>query len=227
MTTQSNMTFGHRKVRIYETDTDAPIVYSLDFEEDGEALLSECTALKCPSFQLVTISQLHWDEELSPWPAPSIVSKDDHFTGEADVLLRVLTEEIVPQAEAQLKYQPTFRILSGYSMAGLFALYAAYRTPLFSHIMSASGSFWFPDFLTFAENHAPSPTIQRAYFSIGDKESKTRNPYMQKTEANTRRLATLLQTKGVETCFELNAGNHFKETTLRQAKGIHWLLTEK
>jgi len=220
----SSLAFDHRRACIYSVADNAPTVYSLQFHECGEALIDECAKLTDRPFNLVTISGLHWDEELSPWPADKIISKDDRFTGEADSLLQLLTRRIVPEVEKQMGWQPTARLLSGYSMSGLFALYAAFRTDLFSAIVSASGSLWFPQIVEFAEAQSPSTAVRRAYFSIGDKESRNRHPYMSLTESNTRAIANAMRKKGIETTFELNSGNHFNDTTLREAKGIAWAL---
>jgi len=43
---------------------------------------------------------------------------------------------------------------------------------------------------------------------------------MSQTEGNTRTIADAMRKKGIEKTFELNAGNHFKDTTLRETKGI-------
>jgi len=223
--TRTEFTFQHRRVCVYATaDANAPTVYSIDYEENGEALLSECQKIGCQSFNLVTISALHWDEELSPWVAGQIVTKADHFTGEADTLLRVLTTEIIATVEQQMQWRPSLRVLAGYSMSGLFALYAMYNTNAFSAIVSASGSLWFPNVLSYAENHLPNPNVHRAYFSLGDRESKTKHRYLKTTEHNTQTIAQLLQSQGVETIFEMNEGNHFTAQTFRVAKGVCWVL---
>jgi len=76
------------------------------------------------------------------------------------------------------------------------------------------------------EEHTPDPAVRRAYFSIGDLESKNDHPYMKTTESNMRAIAQMLHSKNVETYFELNPGNHFKEQTLRVAKGILAMLRQ-
>ncbi|KIR03721.1 hypothetical protein P261_02536 [Lachnospiraceae bacterium TWA4] len=75
---------------------DAPVVYSNDFSKSADAVLAECKKMECPSFHLVSITGIRWDEELSPWEHSPIVAKDDHFTGEADTYLQLLENKIVP-----------------------------------------------------------------------------------------------------------------------------------
>jgi len=228
MKATTELTFEHRKVCVYDAadNKNAPVIYSLDFKESGSSLLEKCEELGCKSFNLVTVSHLHWDAELSPWPADKIISKFDNFTGDADTLLQMLTKKIAPKIETLMNWKPTTRILAGYSMSGLFALYSAFCTDCFSAIVSASGSLWFPNIIEYVKNHAPSPSLRQAYFSIGDLESKTKHPFMKTTETNTQTIAQLLQAKGVETYFELNPGNHFKEQVLREAKGICWAISK-
>ena len=115
--------FGHRLVRLYRlAEGAAPLFYSIDYHENGQLLLSAAQQLAVDGFNLVTISGLHWNQELSPWPIPTVISKDDRFTGEADQWLRVLIDDVVPQVEQLLDTPPVWRCLAGYSMAGLFAV---------------------------------------------------------------------------------------------------------
>jgi predicted alpha/beta superfamily hydrolase len=116
------------------------------------------------------------------------------------------------------------KVLAGYSMAGLFALYAAYRTGAFDGIVSASGSVWFPDFSAFAQNTPLDPAPKCIYLSLGDAESNSRNQCLQQIESITRSLFEHYHDSGIPSTFELNSGNHFKDYDLRLAKGIAWTL---
>lgn len=115
--------------------------------------------------------------------------------------------------------------LAGYSLAGLFAVYAMYRSDLFSRIASASGSLWYPGFVDYVKSHGMKRRPERLYLSLGDKEARTRNPYMKKVQENTELLYGWYRQQGIETTFELNSGNHFVNDTERMAKGIAWILT--
>lgn len=218
---------GGKTVTVYGSGAEgAPTVYASMYMEAGERILEACKALGCPAFDLVSLSDLHWDEDLSPWASPPVVSDDDRFTGGSDDYARYLADEVVPYAEGVLGHGGR-RIIAGYSMGGLFALYAPYVTDAFSACVSASGSVWFQGFLEFARNH---PFVRRpdaAYLSIGDRESRTSNPHLRTTEDNTRALRDLFESRGVESTFELNPGNHFQDADRRLAKGIAWVLTRR
>ena len=127
--------FGHRRVCLYQlVQGSAPLVYSIDYHENGQLLLEACKQVDCSGFNLVTISGLHWNQELSPWPVETVVSKADNFAGEAAQWLPMLTDEVVPQVEQLLDVPPLWRMLAGYSLAGLFAVWTAFHSDLFTRI---------------------------------------------------------------------------------------------
>jgi len=217
--------FEHRRVCLYHlTEGTAPLIYSIDYHENGQLLLDACKQVDCKGFNLVTISGLHWNQELSPWPVETVVSKDDNFSGGADEWLPLLTNEIVPQVEHLLDATLAWRCLAGYSLAGLFAMWTAYQTDLFTRILSASGSMWYPNWLEYARQHEPAAKLSGLYLSVGDKESTSRNAVLQTVGDRTQALARLMTDRGVNTKFEFNPGNHFKNPPLRVVKGIKWLL---
>lgn len=217
--------FGHRRVCLYKlVDGPAPLVYSIDYHENGLLLLEAARQVDCSGFNLVTISGLQWNQELSPWPIDTVVSRDDKFTGEASDWLALLTAEVVPQVERLLDAAPLWRLLAGYSLAGLFAVWTAFQTELFSRILSASGSMWYPGWLEYASEHEFAGSVSGVYLSVGDKESTSRNAVLQTVGERTQALAALLAERGVNVKFEFNPGNHFKNPPLRVVKGIKWLL---
>ncbi len=219
------MQFGHRRVCLYHlVNGPAPLVYSIDYHENGQLLLDACKQVGCSGFNLVTISGLHWNQELSPWPVETVVSRDDNFAGEADQWLSLLTGEVVPQVERLLDAPPAWRMLAGYSLAGLFAVWTAFHSDLFTRILSASGSMWYPGWLEYAAEHQLVADVQGIYLSVGDKESTSRNAVLQTVGERTQAVAALMGERGIPSKFELNPGNHFKNPPLRVAKGIHWLL---
>ena len=217
--------FGHRRVCLYHlVNGPAPLVYSIDYHENGQLLLEACKQVDCGGFNLVTISGLHWNQELSPWPVETVVSKDDNFAGEAAQWLSLLTGEVVPQVEQLLDLPPTWRMLAGYSLAGLFAVWTAFHSDLFTRFLSASGSMWYPGWLEYAREHELAVSLQGIYLSVGEQESTSRNAVLHTVGERTRAMTELMAERGIPSHFELNPGNHFKNPPLRVAKGICWLL---
>lgn len=218
--------FGHRRVCLYKlVEGTAPLVYSIDYHENGQLLLEACQQVGCEGFNLVTISGLHWNQELSPWPVETVVSKNDNFAGEAGQWLPLLTDEVLPQVERLLDAPPAWRMLAGYSLAGLFAVWAAFQTDLFTRILSASGSMWYPGWLEYAAEYQLVADVQGIYLSVGEQESTSRNAVLQTVGERTQAIAALMAERGIPSKFELNPGNHFKNPPLRVVKGIKWLLS--
>ena len=223
---KQELKFGHRRVCLYTMrEGSVPLVYSVDYHENGQLLLAAAEQLGIlGGFNLVTVSGLHWNQELSPWAVETVISKDDRFTGGAPDLLPVFTDEIVPQVERLLGSPPAWRCLAGYSMAGLFAVWAAHQTDVFTRILSASGSMWYPGWLEYAREHETAAPLQGVYLSVGEQESTSRNAVLQTVGERTQAMAALMAERGIPTKFELNPGNHFKNPPLRVVKGIKWLL---
>lgn len=175
-------------------------------------------------FSLVCVTVRDWNADLSPWPAPPLSPKDVPFAGGADAFLRCLTEEIVPRAEALLPAAPSIRCIAGYSMAGLFALYALYRTDRFSRVAAASASLWYPQFLPFAKTQPFCSPPQRIALSLGDREGQTRHPVLRTVEENTTALFSHYQSAGLPVTFTWNKGTHFTDPQGRMARAIAAIL---
>lgn len=207
------------------TFPDAPVIYLNTYSDEGKQVFDSAQATGCPLFTLVTISNLDWNRDMAPWDSPAAFKKGEPFTGGADDYLRLLVEEIIPRAEKELPGPPAWRGIAGYSLAGLFALYAIYRTDVFSRVGCMSGSLWFPGFKEYVFSHEPKRRPDCIYFSLGDKEAKTRNPVLKTVQENTEEIQTFYQNKGIDTVFQLNSGNHFVQGIERTVAGIHWLLS--
>ena len=199
-----------------------PVVYCIA-QEDQE-LLKECEKLSCSKFHLVTIENVDWNKNLSPWEAGSVVTKNDGFTGQASEFLNWMLSNVVPLVEQELEGEQHLSYIAGYSMAGLFALWSLYQTEFFQGAVCASGSLWFPEFEAFATLNELKLNPNRIYLSLGDRESFGRNSFLKKTETVYRHIADSLTSKGNQVFFEMNPGNHFQDVDLRLAKGITWIL---
>lgn len=216
-----------KQVAIYPTpNAGAPIVYLPVVARMGDDVLQCCRDLGCLPFTLVAIGGLDWNRELSVWPCDAITATSEPFAGEAAAFLHELTHKIIPTIEASLAAPPCLRAIAGYSLAGLFALWACCKTDLFSRAASVSGSLWFPGFAEYLDENLPQGALDVAYLSLGKKEHKTPNRMMREVLADTKRCEQTLQDRGAKTLFERNPGNHFSEPALRSAKGIAWMLAQ-
>ena len=206
-------------------EANAPIIYLNTFSDEGWKVYEAAQAAGCPPFTLVAISDLDWNHDMAPWDSPPAFKNAEPCTGGADDYLRLLTEEIIPMAEREYPGKLSWRGIAGYSLAGLFALYAIYQTDLFSRVGSMSGSLWFPGMKEYIFSHEPKRRPDCIYFSLGDKESKTRNPVLRSVRLNTEETQAFYQGKGIDTVFQLNPGNHYNHAIERTAAGLCWLLS--
>ena len=149
-------TINEKTVSIFPSlEANAPIIYLNTFSGEEQKVYEAAQAAGCPPFTLVAITDLDWNHDMAPWDSPSAFKNADPCTGGADDYLRLLTEEIIPAAEKEIGNGPRWRGIAGYSLAGLFALYAIYRTELFSRVGNMSGSLWFPGMKAYIFSHEP------------------------------------------------------------------------
>lgn len=215
----------NKEIALYKsTDKNAPLIVFNTFEGDGEDVYKELQNMGCTSINLLVVGNIDWNHDMSPWYMPSIYSKEKSFSGGADEYLKLLIEEILPKANGLIEGESKFTGIAGYSLAGLFAVYAMYKTDVFDRVACMSGSLWFSDFIEYCKGNEYKRLPDKIYFSLGDKEANTRNPVLKTVQDKTIELSEYFKSLGAEVIFELNAGNHFTDVILRSAKGIKAIL---
>ena len=218
---------AHQKqITVYSSHAEsAPVIYLPVVMGDGSEVYESCRELDCPPFTLVAIGGLDWNRELSPWKCDGTVRDAEPFGGQASGFLDELLSQIILEVESSLPQPPAWRGIAGYSLAGLFALWALWQTNAFDRAASASGSLWFPHFVDRASTEPFVSNPQAVYLSLGKKETKTPNRMMRHVLDDTRAMEELLVERDIPKTLEINPGNHFAQTDLRMARGIHWILT--
>ena len=208
----------------------APVVYLLGDMADN-------SPVQVPvGVSLVHIGVDLWEENFSPWCAPRVFAKGPNFGDGAQKTLDTLINQVVPWAESDLTEPPTYRVLVGYSLAGLFSLWAGVSQPgaphvdasvaTFQRIGTVSGSFWFPGLLDYVNQQLSGGAVglTHAYLSLGDREARTPNPQIMHVRENAELLASKLESVGITSTFELNRGNHFQNVEGRMQKALDWLV---
>ena len=164
-------------------------------------------------FYFIAMKVNDWNRDLSPWNAPAVFG-DEAFEGCAGEMLSSVLAELDDSGK---RYY-----IGGYSLAGLFALWAAYQTDKFEGVAAASPSIWFPGFVDYMRKN-PIHT-RKVYLSLGDREEKTRNPVMASVGTCIRAGHEILREKGTVCTLEWNKGNHFKEADIRTAAAFAWVM---
>jgi predicted alpha/beta superfamily hydrolase len=209
-----------RTCHIIINGAELPTIYWGEMKNSSETIervLALCEGLKC---NYVVYEAEDWNSDFSPWEFT--LNKKMAFSGGGRSTLDWLVNECVPYCEKEYGLTGK-RILCGYSLAGLFSLWAFYESQAFSGVISCSGSLWFGDWISYAESHT-APQNSSVYLSLGDREEKSRDRVMATVGDCTRRQFELVGSdKNVSRhILELNNGGHFNEPEKRIAKGIRW-----
>ncbi len=198
-----------------ERQSDVLLIQPVD-DHDLELIESEAAVIRQlagQDFHLTAVRVRDWNRDLTPWEAPPVFGKEGFGNGAGETL-----QEILELAGGEKKKI----ILGGYSLAGLFALWAGYRTDRFAGIAAASPSVWFPGFSDYMrENTMKAGWV---YLSLGDREEKTRNQVMAKAGDCIREARELLDQQGICCTLEWNEGNHFRDPDLRTARAFAWVM---
>ncbi len=183
------------------------------FRDTAEILRQSGTGLTLAEFGAVD-----WDRDYSPWEA--VGSGGRRFSGGADRLLAFLPEFA---EELARRYGAFSRIyLCGYSLGGLFALYAAALRENIdvSGAASCSGSMWFPGWTDFLRSH---PLCGDIYLSLGGKEKNSPDPLLASVEEKTAEVKRIAE-QTAHVVFRSEPGGHFSRVPQRLAHGISELI---
>ena len=180
---------------------------------DIENEITEIRNLINKDFRFIVVKVNNWYQELTPWKAPAVLGNESFGDGAwqtLEKLLKICTDK-----------NKTYYI-GGYSLSGLFALWASCQTDIFYGVAAASPSVWFPGFVEYLkERKIKSRSV---YLSLGNKEEKTKNSVMSKVGDCIRELYAWMQAEEIQCTLEWNQGGHFKDPTLRVAKAFAWVL---
>ena len=224
--TAQTIQIRNRPCRIYGEPHAEYLLLQMTGEHELQSMESEVAAIaqSAHHFLFAAVPVENWNDALSPWEVPAVWGKQG-FGGNAGDTLRFLTEQVIPTLKQQFRLPENVKIiLGGYSLAGLFALWASTQTDLFYGIAAASPSVWFPGWMEFEQQHPMQ--AQHVYLSLGDKEERTKNTVMAAVGDGIRALHSRLTARGANCTLEWNSGGHFKDADLRTAKAFRWAMEE-
>ena len=206
-----------RAVTLYADDAPQILFIQPVDTHDTELLDAEIEAMRnCAlPFALAAFAVKDWNRELSPWAAPPVFGKLP-FGGMAEETLSFVLACLLPELRVQLGADMKVCV-GGYSLAGLFALWAATETNAFSGVAAASPSVWFPGWMDYVK--ANPIQAKSVYLSLGDKEEQAKNPVMATVGNCIREQYALLQADHSVT-LEWNPGNHFQDSEKRTARAF-------
>ena len=222
---KENFVIDSKKCIGYITDTAKYLLIQPVDEHDIKVLDNEVEEILKNTdelFSLIAFKIEDWNNELSPWEAPPAFRNKSFGSGAKDTL-EFIESKLIPTVKEKYNLGVEIKfILGGYSLAGLFSLWSAYKSNTFSGIAAASPSVWFNGWGEFMNNNTPlSNTI---YLSLGDSEEKTKNKVMSAVGDNIRKQEELLKNDNMNTILEWNKGGHFSNSDIRVAKAFTWCI---
>ncbi|MDO5778373.1 MAG: alpha/beta hydrolase-fold protein [Eubacteriales bacterium] len=214
----------NRTCHVYGTAGAQYLLLQMANEHDLAGMQWEADAIRrqtAQPFLLAAVQVENWNDDLSPWPAPPVWGKQG-FGGRAGDTLAWLGQAVLSIRQQYSVKEDGKVILGGYSLAGLFALWAATQTDTLYGVAAASPSVWFPGWSEYEAAHPIQ--AQRVYLSLGDREEHTKNRTMAAVGDNIRALHNALTQRGKACTLEWNAGGHFKDADLRTARAFAWIM---
>lgn len=167
-------------------------------------------------YKIIPVEVENWNDDLSPWKADGVFGEP--FGGKAKDFLKKL---LSIKHEVEKEETPSASALAGYSLAGLFCLWAITQTDEFSLVSCNSSSFWFEGFTEWLKNTPFACKPSFVLLSLGNKEKNARNPRLRTVEEKTLEVQAILKERGVPCEFVLHEGNHFKDADKRLFNGIN------
>lgn len=218
------LTIGGRTCRLFGSDKPGCVLIQPSARHENATLEAEARRiadLTSIPFVLATIELDDWMVDLMPWPDGNISREPEAGKHGQDTLNYVLLS-LIP--DLQKRYGPLPVILGGYSLGGLFALWASAQSDSFKAVAAASPSVWIKDWIPFAKRH--TPMAGAVYLSLGDQEEHVKNQAIARVGDSLRTQYALLQEQlGSNNCTLFwEQGGHFHDNEGRLARAFAWCI---
>lgn len=195
---------------------DGPLIYVIDSAEHPFEIAEATEGIAA---NVARVPVAGWDDALTPWPAPALRPGAGDFGGHAAETLAELTGELGPAAEGAAGLAPSRRAVCGYSLGGLFSLYAFVREAGLCACACLSGSVWYEGWVDWLRANAPGCAGRYAFFSVGKKERRAGLPFRH-VEEDLAACAGILRERGCRVEVALGPGNHMQHHRERLTAGL-------
>lgn len=215
---------GGKICRFFESEAPSCILIQPSARHETATLQreAECiAALSGVPFVLVAFDVDNWMVDLMPWPDNNI-SREDEAGKKGQVTLEYVLLTLLPTLHETYGSLPI--IIGGYSLGGLFALWASSQTDSFAAVAAASPSVWIKDWVPYALEH---PTMANSvYLSLGNEEEHVKNRAIKKVgDCIRKEYEILAHIIGLDHCTLVwEEGNHFTDNEGRVARAFAWCL---
>ena len=215
------------KLYIYRSNVqNATTIYFLDGDQFEEAFNHWITNHRA-ALNFVLIASNNRTADYTPWPLQASETMPIDFGGKAEEHLSFITTHVIPFCESEYGFASSTekRVMGGYSLGGLFSLYAAVNTDLFGTVLSCSSSLWYPDFLDYLKERHFKAAHPKLYMSVGDQEGTTATNLTADQTSNTIALKDFYEPKFLagDFKFTLEEGNHGNDISGRAWRAVEWV----
>ncbi len=198
----------------------APAIYVIDAPEHP---LDLAGLLDARSSNVVGVPIRDWGNSLTPWPAAGLYRGEPDFGGNAHKTLSELCEHTIPLVEHRERLRPSSRAICGYSLAGLFSLFALLHSDSFSACACLSGSVWYEGWVDHLRSADFDLTGRFAFLSLGTKEKRAARPILHGVQDNMEDCARILEAHGCTICYQTGPGGHMQFVSERFVAGLRAL----
>lgn len=215
------------KLYVYRSNVqNATTIYFLDGDQFAEPF-NRWIIKHHPPLNFVLLNANNRTDDYTPWPLQASETMPMDFEGKAEEHLSFISTHVIPFCESEygLASSAEKRVIGGYSLGGLFSLYAAVNTDLFGTVLSCSSSLWYPDFLDYLKEHPFKAAHPKLYMSVGDQEGTTATNLTADQTLNTLALKDWIEPKfqAGDFQFTLEEGNHGNDIPGRAWRAVEWV----
>lgn len=191
------------------------------FKEISQKLFLEMPKENLPI--IIALEGTNRNADYTPWYSKSDNSKYLEFEGRADEYLDFVVNILKPYIESNYADIKSSTIL-GYSLGGLFSLYAVTKTTCFDKVVSMSGSFWYKDWIEYLKKSNIDRKIS-VYLNCGKKEGSFKDGLAKGNYGFTYLTYEFLLEKNLkEVVLELDNKNHLNYVAERFIKAFKWIM---
>ena len=215
------------KLYVYRSNVqNATTIYFLDGDQFEEPF-NHWIRKHQPALNFVLLNANNRTDDYTPWPLQASETMPMDFEGKAEEHLSFISTHVIPFCESEygLASSAEKRVIGGYSLGGLFSLYAAVNTDLFGTVLSCSSSLWYPSFLDYLKEHPFKAVHPNLYMSVGDQEGTTATNLTADQTLNTLALKDWIEPKfqAGDFQFTLEEGNHGNDIPGRAWRAVEWV----
>ena len=215
------------KLYVYRCNVkDATTIYFLDGDQFEEPF-NNWIRKHQPALNFELLNENNRTDDYTHWPLQASETMPMDFGGKAAEHLSFFATQVIPFCESEygITSSAENRVIGGYSLGGLFSLYAAVNTDLFGTVLSCSSSLWYPGFLDYLKEHPFKAVHPKLYMSVGEQEGTTATNLTADQTLNTLALKDWVEPKfqAGDFQFTLEEGNHGNDIPGRAWRAIEWV----